>query len=90
MGEFREYVLAASGTTTKAAQRRPKDQSPCADFESAMTKLYRDFIHSTSRLYNKAEIIATSPINHRDWRFRYASITLISEMWQICISSFLS
>lgn len=47
-----------------------------------MISVYHDFIRNTYRLRSKADAIYAIPRNHQDWRFKYASISLISEIWQ--------
>ena len=44
--------------------------------------VYRNFLLNTLRLRRKVDTIYRIPVNHEDWRFRYASMTLISETWQ--------
>jgi hypothetical protein len=47
-----------------------------------MISLYRQFLTSMHRLKCRADAIYGMPGSHQDWRFRYASITILSEVWQ--------
>jgi hypothetical protein len=47
-----------------------------------MITLYRKFVRNCNRLRCKADAIYSLPANHQDWRFRFASVNLISELWQ--------
>ncbi len=48
----------------------------------SVISVYKRFLSSTYRLRLKADAIYSIPVNHADWRFSYASVTLISELWQ--------
>ncbi|MBF0456415.1 MAG: hypothetical protein HQK99_00785 [Nitrospirae bacterium] len=48
-----------------------------------MTQLYKRFTNETADLRNLAVQIIDAPKHHRDWRFKYASVSLISELWQV-------
>jgi hypothetical protein len=45
--------------------------------------LYRQFLANTNRLKCKMNAIYAIPRNHQDWRFQYASVALLSELWQV-------
>jgi hypothetical protein len=47
-----------------------------------LISVYRKFLLNTFRLRYKADAIYSIPVNHEDWRFHYASMSLISETWQ--------
>lgn len=47
-----------------------------------LVSVYRNFLLNMFRLRGKAETIYNIPVSHEDWRFRYASMSLISETWQ--------
>lgn len=47
-----------------------------------LISVYRNFLLNTLRLRYKADKIYSIPVSHEDWRFRYASMALISETWQ--------
>lgn len=47
-----------------------------------MINHYRAFIQSIYRLRRKTDAIYSVPGSHQDWRFHYASVNLVSELWQ--------
>ncbi len=48
-----------------------------------MTLLHQWFSNEMSGLRNLIVQIIDVPESHRDWRFKYASVSLISELWQV-------
>ena len=48
----------------------------------SLCKEYRRFLNNTHRIRSKAETASNIPSTHDDWRFKYASVAILSEMWQ--------